>query len=131
MSYGKDDFLHWVILCLVIIRVVKLNSRTMMNHRQKNRKQKKSEKVIVKIVLRLKRTIVPSVLIRMRRYLGCAVIYEKHGITYEMQKVRRPFNILILYISLFDFFFLSISPKMTFYQVFSCNVFTMFNELVN
>ena len=37
---------------------------------------------IVKIVLRLKRTIVPSVLIRMRRYLGCAVIYEKkHGIT--------------------------------------------------
>ena len=37
---------------------------------------------IEKIVLRLKRTIVPRVLIRMRRYLGCAVIYEKkHGIT--------------------------------------------------
>ena len=33
---------------------------------------------IVKIVLRLKRTIVPSVLIRMRRYLGYAVIYEKN-----------------------------------------------------
>ena len=69
-------------------------------------------------------------IIRMRRYLGYAVIYEKN-MELQMQKVRRPFNILILYISLFDFFFLSIFPKMTFYQVFSCNVFTMFNELVN
>ena len=59
---------------------------------------------IVKVVLRLKRTIVPSVLIRMRRYLGCAVIYEKN-MELQMQKVRRPFNILILYISVFDFFF--------------------------
>ena len=64
---------------------------------------------IVKIVLRLKRTIVPSVLIRMRRYLGCAVIYEKN-MELQMQKVRRPFNILILYISLFDFFSLDF-PK--------------------
>ena len=56
---------------------------------------------------------------------------RKKNMELQMQKVRRPFNILILYISLFDFFFLSIFPKMTFYQVFSCNVFTMFNEHVN
>ena len=29
----------------------------------------------------------------------------------QMQKVRRPFNILILYISLFDFFFSRFSQK--------------------
>ena len=51
----------------------------------------------------------PSVLIRMRQYLGCAVIYEKN-MELQMQKVRRPFNILILYISLFDFFSLDF-PK--------------------
>ena len=72
---------------------------------------------IVKIVLRLKRTIVPSVLIRMRRYLGCAVIYEKN-MELQMQKVRRPFNILILYISLFDFFSLDF-PKRCFPAMFS------------
>ena len=43
-------FLHWdddIDLDSLLgdyICVVKLNSRTMMNHRQKNRKQKKSEK---------------------------------------------------------------------------------------
>ena len=79
-----------------------------MNHRQKKQKAKKKV-TIVKIVLRLKRTIVPSVLIRMRRYLGYAVIYEKN-MELQMQKVRRPFNILILYISLFDFFSLDF-PK--------------------
>ena len=38
-----------------------------------------------------------------------AVIYEKN-MELQMQKVRRPFNILILYISLFDFFSLDF-PK--------------------
>ena len=88
---------------------------------------------IVKIVLRLKRTIVPSVLIRMRRYLGCAVIYEKkqqHGITNAKGKEAIQYFDLVYFIVRL-FFFLSIFPKMTFYQVFSCNVFTMFNEHVN
>ena len=85
---------------------------------------------IVKIVLRLKRTIVPSVLIRMRRYLGCAVIYEKkHGITNAKGKEAIQYFDLVYFIV--RCFFLSIFPKMTFYQVFACNVFTMFNELVN
>ena len=87
----------------------------------------------MKIVLRLKRTIVPSVLIRMRRYLGYAVIYEKktkkHGITNAKGKEAIQYFDLVYFIV--RFFFLSIFPKLTFYQVFSCNVFTMFNELVN
>ena len=76
----------------------------------------------MKIVLRLKRTIVPSVLIRMRRYLGCAVIYEKkkHGITNAKGKEAIQYFDLVYFIV--RFFFLSIFPKMTFYQVFSCNV---------
>ena len=79
----------------------------------------------MKIVLRLKRTIVPGVLIRMRRYLGCAVIYEKNM---ECKEAIQYFDLVYFIVR---FFFLSIFPKMTFYKVFSCNVFTMFNELVN
>ena len=108
----------------------KKKQKTKKKTKKKKKKQKAKKVKSDNSENSAKRTIVPSVLIRMRRYLGCAVIYEKN-MELQMQKVRRPFNILILYISLFDFFFLSIFPKMTFYQVFSCNVFTMFNEHVN
>ena len=36
---------------------------------------------------------------------------KKNNMELQMQKVRRPFNILILYISLFDFFFSRFSQK--------------------
>ena len=36
---------------------------------------------------------------------------RKKNMELQMQKVRRPFNILILYISLFDFFFSRFSQK--------------------
>ena len=54
---------------------------------------------------------------------------KKHGITNAKGKEAIQYFDLVYFI--FRFFFLSIFPKMTFYQVFSCNVFTMFNEHVN
>ena len=80
-----------------------------MNHRpKKNRKQKKKVKSDNSENSAKAKTY-NCVLIRMRRYLGYAVIYEKN-MELQMQNVRRPFNILILYISLFDFFSLDF-PK--------------------
>ena len=108
MSYGKDDFFHWDddIDLDSLLGDYTCSEIELTDDDEPSTKKKQKAK---KIVLRLKRTIVPSVLIRMRRYLGYAVIYEKN-MELQMQKVRRPFNILILYISLFDFFSLDF-PK--------------------
>ena len=56
---------------------------------------------------------------------------KQHGITNAKGKEAIQYFDLVYFIV--RFFFLSIFPKMTFYQVFSCtcNVFTMFNEHVN
>ena len=54
---------------------------------------------------------------------------QQHGITNAKGKEAIQYFVLVYFIV--RFFFLSIFPKMTFYQVFSCNVFTMFNEHVN
>ena len=55
---------------------------------------------------------------------------KKHGVTNAKGKEAIQYFDLVYFIVRL-FFFLSIFPKMTFYQVFSCNVFTMFNEHVN
>ena len=100
----------------------------MMNHRQK--KQKAKKKVKNENSAKAKTYNCSECTNSYASISGLRGHLRKKNMELQMQKVRRPFNILILYISLFDFF-LSISPKMTFYQVFSCNVFTMFNEHVN
>ena len=118
MPYEKDDFLHWDIDDIDLdsllgdytcseIELTDDDEPSTKKKNNKKQKKKKSEKNSAKAKTYL---IVPSVLIRMRRYLGCAVIYEKN-MELQMQKVRRPFNILILYISLFDFFFSRFSQK--------------------
>ena len=83
-----------------------------MNHRQKKTesKKKKVKSDNSENSAKAKRTIFPSVLIRMRRYLGFAVIYEKkHGITNAKGKEAIQYFDLVYFIV--RFFFSRFSQK--------------------
>ena len=132
MSYGKDDFLHWDddidldsllgdYTCSEIELTDDDEPSTKKNRKQKKVKSDNSEN---------------SAKAKTYNCSECVDIWvarsstkKKHGITNAKGKEAIQYFDLVYFIV--RFFFLSIFPKMTFYQVFSCNVFTMFNEHVN
>ena len=87
----------------------------MMNHRQKKKTKSKKKKKKVKSdnsenSAKAKTYNCSECTNSYASISGLRGHLRKKNMELQMQKVRRPFNILILYISLFDFF-LSIFPK--------------------
>ena len=138
MSYGKDDFLHWdddidldSLLGDYTCSEIDLTDDDEPSTKKQKAKKKKVKSDNSENSAKAKTYNCSECTNSYASISGLRGHLRKKNMELQMQKVRRPFNISILYISLFDFFFLSIFPKMTFYQVFPCNVFTMFNEHVN
>ena len=141
MSYGKDDFLHWDddidLDSLLGDYTCSENEITdddePLTKKKKNRKQKKKVKsdnsensAKAKTYNCSECTNSYASISGLRGHLRKKKAY---GITNAKGKEAIQYFDLVYFIV--RFFFLSIFPKMTFYQVFSCNVFTMFNEHVN
>ena len=116
MSYGKDDFLHWdddidldSLLGDYTCSEIELTDDDEPSTKKQKAKKVKSDNsensAKAKTYNRSECTNSYASISGLRDHL------RKKNMELQMQKVRRPFNILILFISLFDFFFSRFSQK--------------------